>query len=36
MRLTNDLRGALKGEQFELYFQPIVHLKAAPSTRPRR
>jgi diguanylate cyclase (GGDEF)-like protein/PAS domain S-box-containing protein len=26
MRLTNDLRGALKGEQFELYFQPIVHL----------
>jgi diguanylate cyclase (GGDEF)-like protein/PAS domain S-box-containing protein len=27
MRLTNDLRGALKGEQFELYFQPIVHLK---------
>ena len=27
MRLTNDLRGALKGRQFELYFQPIVHLK---------
>jgi diguanylate cyclase (GGDEF)-like protein/PAS domain S-box-containing protein len=26
MRLTNDLRAALKGEQFELYFQPIVHL----------
>nr|WP_315251828.1 EAL domain-containing protein [uncultured Duganella sp.] len=26
MRLTNDLRGALKGQQFELYFQPIVHL----------
>jgi diguanylate cyclase (GGDEF)-like protein/PAS domain S-box-containing protein len=26
MRLTNDLRGALKAEQFELYFQPIVHL----------
>ncbi|WP_229207748.1 MULTISPECIES: EAL domain-containing protein [unclassified Duganella] len=26
MRLTNDLRGALKGEQFELYVQPIVHL----------
>ncbi|NRR29892.1 EAL domain-containing protein [Oxalobacteraceae bacterium] len=26
MRLTNDLRGALKGEQFELFFQPIVHL----------
>ncbi|MTV38619.1 EAL domain-containing protein [Duganella radicis] len=26
MRLTNDLRNALKGEQFELYFQPIVHL----------
>jgi len=26
MRLTNDLRGALKGRQFELYFQPIVHL----------
>jgi diguanylate cyclase (GGDEF)-like protein/PAS domain S-box-containing protein len=28
MRLTNDLRGALKGEQFELYFQPIVHLES--------
>ncbi|MCU6500731.1 EAL domain-containing protein [Rugamonas sp. A1-17] len=28
MRLTNDLRGALKGEQFQLYFQPIVHLKS--------
>ena len=27
MRLTNDLRGALKGEQLELYFQPIVHLQ---------
>ncbi|UGQ46571.1 EAL domain-containing protein [Massilia endophytica] len=27
MRLTNDLRGALKGEQLRLYFQPIVHLK---------
>jgi diguanylate cyclase (GGDEF)-like protein/PAS domain S-box-containing protein len=26
MRLTNDLRGALRGEQFALYFQPIVHL----------
>ncbi|WP_256078778.1 EAL domain-containing protein [Massilia sp. YIM B04103] len=26
MRLTNDLRGALKGNQFKLYFQPIVHL----------
>jgi len=26
MRLTNDLRNALKGQQFELYFQPIVHL----------
>ncbi|WP_371867521.1 EAL domain-containing protein [Duganella guangzhouensis] len=26
MRLTNDLRGALKSNQFELYFQPIVHL----------
>jgi diguanylate cyclase (GGDEF)-like protein/PAS domain S-box-containing protein len=26
MRLTNDLRGALKGEQLKLYFQPIVHL----------
>jgi len=26
MRLTNDLRGALKGRQFALYFQPIVHL----------
>ncbi|WP_295996255.1 EAL domain-containing protein [Rugamonas sp.] len=26
MRLTNDLRGALKGGQLELYFQPIVHL----------
>jgi diguanylate cyclase (GGDEF)-like protein/PAS domain S-box-containing protein len=28
MRLTNDLRSALKGQQFELYFQPIVHLKS--------
>ncbi|WP_332853912.1 EAL domain-containing protein [Duganella sp. S19_KUP01_CR8] len=28
MRLTNDLRGALKAGQFELYFQPIVHLKS--------
>ncbi|MHA4868518.1 EAL domain-containing protein [Duganella sp. PWIR1] len=28
MRLTNDLRGALKGAQFELYFQPIVHLES--------
>ncbi len=27
MRLTNDLRGALKGDQFRVYFQPIVHLK---------
>jgi diguanylate cyclase (GGDEF)-like protein/PAS domain S-box-containing protein len=27
MRLTNDLRGALKGEQLRLYFQPIVHLQ---------
>jgi diguanylate cyclase (GGDEF)-like protein/PAS domain S-box-containing protein len=27
MRLTNDLRSALKGEQFRLYFQPIVHLR---------
>jgi diguanylate cyclase (GGDEF)-like protein/PAS domain S-box-containing protein len=27
MRLTNDLRGAVKGQQLELYFQPIVHLK---------
>jgi diguanylate cyclase (GGDEF)-like protein/PAS domain S-box-containing protein len=27
MRLTNDLRGALKGKQFALYFQPIVHLR---------
>jgi diguanylate cyclase (GGDEF)-like protein/PAS domain S-box-containing protein len=26
MRLTNDLRGALKGKQFRVYFQPIVHL----------
>jgi diguanylate cyclase (GGDEF)-like protein/PAS domain S-box-containing protein len=26
MRLTNDLRVALKGEQLRLYFQPIVHL----------
>ncbi|MET0268412.1 MAG: EAL domain-containing protein [Duganella sp.] len=26
MRLTNDLRGALKGQQLLLYFQPIVHL----------
>jgi diguanylate cyclase (GGDEF)-like protein/PAS domain S-box-containing protein len=28
MRLTNDLRGALKGQQFALYFQPIVHLES--------
>jgi diguanylate cyclase (GGDEF)-like protein/PAS domain S-box-containing protein len=27
MRLTNDLRAALKGGQFRLVFQPIVHLK---------
>ncbi|WP_348692472.1 EAL domain-containing protein [Duganella fentianensis] len=27
MRLTNDLRNAVKGGQLELYFQPIVHLK---------
>ena len=27
MRLTNDLRGALKGDQLQLYFQPIVHLQ---------
>jgi len=26
MRLTNDLRSALKGDQFRVYFQPIVHL----------
>ena len=26
MRLTNDLRSALKGNQLALYFQPIVHL----------
>ena len=26
MRLTNDLRSAIKGEQLKLYFQPIVHL----------
>jgi diguanylate cyclase (GGDEF)-like protein/PAS domain S-box-containing protein len=30
MRLTNDLRIALKAGQFRLYFQPIVHL---PSNR---
>ncbi len=28
MRLTNDLRGALKGDQLKLYFQPIVHLQS--------
>ncbi|MEV4782261.1 EAL domain-containing protein [Burkholderia sp. LMU1-1-1.1] len=28
MRLTNDLRGALAGRQFALYFQPIVHLES--------
>ncbi|MES2019179.1 MAG: EAL domain-containing protein [Pseudomonadota bacterium] len=28
MRLTNDLRSALKGEQLRVYFQPIVHLKS--------
>ncbi|WP_426103662.1 EAL domain-containing protein [Massilia sp. TSP1-1-2] len=27
MRLTNDLRSALKGDQFRVFFQPIVHLK---------
>ena len=27
MRLTNDLRGAIKGEQLRVYFQPIVHLR---------
>lgn len=27
MRLTNDLRSALKGDQFRVYFQPIVHLE---------
>ncbi|MGV7208251.1 EAL domain-containing protein [Oxalobacteraceae bacterium A2-2] len=27
MRLTNDLRGAIKGGQLQLYFQPIVHLR---------
>jgi diguanylate cyclase (GGDEF)-like protein/PAS domain S-box-containing protein len=26
MRLTNDLRSAIKGDQLKLYFQPIVHL----------
>ncbi|MGZ3184145.1 MAG: EAL domain-containing protein [Telluria sp.] len=26
MRLTNDLRAAVKSNQFRLYFQPIVHL----------
>jgi diguanylate cyclase (GGDEF)-like protein/PAS domain S-box-containing protein len=28
MRLTNDLRGALAGQQFALYFQPIVDLES--------
>ncbi|MBY0239111.1 MAG: EAL domain-containing protein [Burkholderiaceae bacterium] len=28
MRLTNDLRGAVKAGQMELYFQPIVHLRS--------
>ncbi|MET3130401.1 diguanylate cyclase (GGDEF)-like protein/PAS domain S-box-containing protein [Oxalobacteraceae bacterium GrIS 1.11] len=28
MRLTNDLRGALKGNQLLVYFQPIVHLRS--------
>jgi diguanylate cyclase (GGDEF)-like protein/PAS domain S-box-containing protein len=27
MRLTNDLRVALKGDQLRVYFQPIVHLR---------
>ncbi|WP_227470279.1 EAL domain-containing protein [Massilia sp. YMA4] len=27
MRLTNDLRSAIKGEQLKLYFQPIVELR---------
>ncbi|NHZ93207.1 EAL domain-containing protein [Massilia sp. CCM 8733] len=27
MRMTNDLRSALKGGQFRVYFQPIVHLR---------
>jgi diguanylate cyclase (GGDEF)-like protein/PAS domain S-box-containing protein len=26
MRLANDLRGALSGEQFRLYYQPIIEL----------
>ncbi|NGZ83181.1 EAL domain-containing protein [Duganella aceris] len=33
MRLTNDLRGALKGRQFELYFQPIVDLASGAITK---
>ncbi|UOD31944.1 EAL domain-containing protein [Massilia violaceinigra] len=28
MRMTNDLRSALKGGQFRVYFQPIVHLRS--------
>ncbi|QYF95372.1 EAL domain-containing protein [Massilia sp. PAMC28688] len=28
MRLTNDLRTAIKGDQFRVYFQPIVHLES--------
>ena len=27
MRLTNDLRGAIRGDQLRVYFQPIVHLR---------
>jgi diguanylate cyclase (GGDEF)-like protein/PAS domain S-box-containing protein len=28
MRMTNDLRNALKGGQLRVYFQPIVHLRS--------
>ncbi len=33
LRLTNDLRGALNGEQFEVYFQPIIDLKTGQTEK---
>ena len=33
LRLTNDLRSALNGEQFEVYFQPIIDLKTGQTEK---